>query len=142
METLTMALRNANFENTRPIFIKMDTNDMPLRPGPHERWIDASCSASVLVKLVMIPVGPHDQRVLQRTLHFRLARSRYNGRQKLCRALQCFTECTGAVHMTVDLTCISDCLCRSFWPQRSVPDDTGIRVFAIRSCICIDEVKI
>jgi hypothetical protein len=33
-----------------------------LRLGSHGRWVDARYSASVVAELVIIPVGPHDQR--------------------------------------------------------------------------------
>jgi hypothetical protein len=86
-----------------------------IRLGSHERWVDARCSASIVAELVMIPVGPHDQRALlaaRVATHVAISTcsARYNGRQKPCRALQCYTVCTGAVHTTVGLTCGSDCL--------------------------------
>jgi hypothetical protein len=82
---------------------------LALRLGSHERWVDARCSASVVAVRVMIPVGPHDQRALLAAhVAFSTCSERYNGRQKPCRALQCYTACTGAVPTTVGLTCVSD----------------------------------
>jgi DNA-directed RNA polymerase beta subunit len=96
--------------------------NVDLRPGPHERCVDGRCNARHCIRY---SVTRHYTEGTTRPMSVDSS-TRCNAHRifdlhghatkdvKLCRALQCFTERTGAVHTMAGLTCVSDCLCRSF----------------------------